>query len=156
MNKEFNLDKFGRYRGGLPNPKGRERGKAEGEIGTIHNYNHFQYDKDSHPEFDQVNASIAESFKNFHQNEREYRTRKKTWMTMEVDYDFFTFKKTRKTYWTFIRFTVFLFVLLPIFARFEASAAKRYGKYQADKEAAEKAERKRKAQEEAEKEKAAE
>ena len=52
----------------------------------MHHMNDFEYEKDMFPEYGKVDAAAAESFKGFHQDEREYRTSKRTWYTMSVDY----------------------------------------------------------------------
>jgi hypothetical protein len=36
--KRFNVDNFGRYKGGLPQPnKGNVRGTSMGQVGVLHN-----------------------------------------------------------------------------------------------------------------------
>ena len=144
----MNLDEFGRYRGGLPNRKGFERGSAIGEIGTLYHLNDFEYKKDMFPEYTKVDQTTAESFKNFHQDEREYRTMKKTWNTMKVDYNFFTFKNSRAKYWSFWRLFILILILLPPIFRVEILFMKQLGKSLGDKRKAEKEEKLRKKQEE--------
>lgn len=55
----------------------------------------------------------AESFKNFHQDEREARQIKWPWFTFQVDYDFFTFRTFRKHYWPKLQLFILLFYILP-------------------------------------------
>lgn len=46
--KKYNVDKFGRYRGGLPRPETENRGNALGPIGTLY-HPHDSIDEDSFP-----------------------------------------------------------------------------------------------------------
>ena len=106
--------------------------------------NDFEYEKDMFPEYGRVDGAVAESFKNFHQDEREYRTSKRTWHTMSVDYSFFTFKNTRYNYWRFWRWMFLIFVILPPIARHELSFYKKANKIVSDRHAAEKLEKEKK------------
>ena len=77
--KKFNLDAFGRYRGGVPQKNSEFRGSARGEIGELHK----QADIDeAFPEYSQVTSEVADSFKEFHQDERGARTRRWPWRKM--------------------------------------------------------------------------
>jgi hypothetical protein len=60
-----------------------------------------------------VTAEKAESFKNFHQDEREARQMKWPWFSFQVDYDFFSLRTFRKNYWPKIQFLVLAFYILP-------------------------------------------
>ena len=77
----MNIDQFGRYKGGLPNKKGKHRGGAMGEPGYMAHQTEIEEKMDNHPEYISVTAEKAESFKNFHQDEREARTMKWPWYT---------------------------------------------------------------------------
>jgi hypothetical protein len=60
-----------------------------------------------------VTAEKAESFKNFHQDEREARTMKWPWFSSEVDYGFFTLRHFRKKIWPKLQLVVLLFYIIP-------------------------------------------
>lgn len=99
----------------------------------MHHINDFELrDHGDHPEYSKVDASVAESFKNFHQSEREYRSMKQTWATMKVDYEFFTFPKSRRAYWPFWRMTILLLFLLPCIERFNSAFIKSVEKKKGD------------------------
>jgi hypothetical protein len=69
---------------------------------------------DPRPEFNTINTEKAESFKDFHQDERKARTMKWPWFSFEVDYGYFTFRPFRKHYWPKIQLGVLLFYILPV------------------------------------------
>lgn len=83
--KQYNIDKFGRYKGGVPRRNTTWRGTSLGETGTLFSRAHT-YDVDKFPEYTAVDMERAESFKNFHQNERIHRTAKRPWYKVEIDY----------------------------------------------------------------------
>ena len=119
MRKQLNLDQFGRYKGGLPQNKPTNiRGSAMGAPGTMHKTEDFDEQVDLDPEYTRIDQEKKESFQNFHQNEREARTMRWPWYTVEVDYDFFKFTEFRKKIWPPLRFMVFFLFILPTFARF--------------------------------------
>jgi hypothetical protein len=60
-----------------------------------------------------VTAEKAESYKNFHQDEREARTMKWPWFTFEVDYQFFTFRYIRKQVWPKLQLLILFFYIVP-------------------------------------------
>lgn len=70
MKQKLNIDEFGRYRGGLPNKTGLLRGKSRSPAGVMHRAVEVEEELDRFPEFHNVTAEKAESFKNFHQDER--------------------------------------------------------------------------------------
>ena len=112
----------------------------------MHHLNDFEYQKDLFPEYNRVDAAVAESYKNFHQDEREYRTMKKTWNTMKVDYDFFSFKNAAFSSWPYWRLFIIVFLLVPPILRFEGSFWKKVSKTLGDEELKHKAERAAKAE----------
>ena len=65
------------------------------------------------PEFNIVTAEKAESFKDFHQDERKARNMKWPWFTLQVDYEYFTFRKFRTNYWPKIQLFVLFFYIIP-------------------------------------------
>ena len=70
---------------------------------------------DQDPEFNVITAEKAESFKDYHQDERKARTMKWPWFSFQVDYDYFTFRKFRVHYWPKIQLLIFLLYILPTF-----------------------------------------
>ena len=111
----MNIDEFGRFKGGLPNKAGEHRGKAKGPIGETINQTVIEEELDNHPEYHSISAEKAESFKGFHQDEREARTMKWPWFSFEVDYEFFRFSQFRRRTWPVIKWTVILLYILPTF-----------------------------------------
>lgn len=113
LRKQLNIDEFGRYRGGLPKYKGwTNRGGAEGAPGEFHNP--MLSESQDVPDYQSVNPEIAESFKDFHQDEREYRTAKWTWIRAEVDYDFFSAKRLSRPF-VWLRNFLVVAVIIPYF-----------------------------------------
>ena len=104
---------MGRFKGGLPNKHGKLRGVSADETGRMHRPGDIEDALNTHPEFNNVTGEKAESFKSFHQDEREARSMKWPWFTFQVDYDYFTFRTFRKHYWPKIQLFVFLFYILP-------------------------------------------
>ena len=79
----MNIDIFGRYKGGLPNKKnGLVRGSALMAPGFYHD--NMPMESNDVPDYQSVDAQKAESFKDFHQDEREFRTAKWTWFRARV------------------------------------------------------------------------
>jgi hypothetical protein len=119
LRKKYNIDAFGRYRGGLPNRKGENRGSALGEPGTMYNPVDMQNKDDNFPDYDHVDAHKAESFKVFHEDEREFRTTKWPWTTLHVDYHFFRMGEN----WRLFKTVVYLLFIFPVLGH----AIYRYG-----------------------------
>jgi len=68
----------------------------------------------SAPDYQSVDAGLADSFKNFHQNEREYRTARWVWIRAEIDYNYFSLKRVgRPIAW--LRNFILLFWIAPYF-----------------------------------------
>lgn len=88
--KEFNVDAFGTYKGGLPKQHGgRVRGEALDIPGRIHNP---QVHKDLYDASDaelQVDQGVATEFKNFKNLDKKLRTKPTTWMKATVTEDAF-------------------------------------------------------------------
>ena len=80
---------------------------------------------DRFPEFHNVTAEKAESFKNFHQDEREARTMKWPWFSFEVDYDYFQFRRLRRTYWPRLQLLVLFLYVAPTLYYFLESFEKK-------------------------------
>ena len=70
---------------------------------------------DKFPEYGKVDAETAESFKEFHQSERESRKRKWPWTKLEIDYHYFSLKSA---WWPYLKVLVLLLVVLPIFKKY--------------------------------------
>jgi hypothetical protein len=70
---------------------------------------------DTRPEYNHITAEKAESFKNFHQDERKARQMKWPWFTFQVDYEYFKLTNFRKVYWPGIQLFIFLFYIIPTF-----------------------------------------
>jgi hypothetical protein len=113
LRNKLNIDQFGRYKGGLPNKYGELRSTSRAEPGEMHHSRHIEEVLDNWPEFNNVTADKAESFKNFHQDEREARQMKWPWFTFQVDYDFFTLRRFRKGYWPKIQLFILFFYIIP-------------------------------------------
>ena len=79
----------------------------------MYRQNDVEEELDTHPEFNNITQEKAESFKNFHQDERKARTMKWPWFTFQVDYDYFTFRKFRTYYWPKIQFFFLFFYIVP-------------------------------------------
>lgn len=79
----------------------------------MHRQSEIEEEFDKSPEFNNITTEKAESFKNFHQDERKARTMKWPWFTSQVDYDYFTFKTFRVKYWPKLQFLIFFFYILP-------------------------------------------
>lgn len=109
----MNIDEFGRYKGGLPNITGNRRGRSKNVPGTMHQAVQVEEELDRYPEFNVITQEKAESFKNFHQDEREARTLKWPWFSSQVDYDFFTLRNFRKKVWPKLQLIVLLFYIIP-------------------------------------------
>lgn len=123
--KANNLDRFGRYKGGVPRKNlNKARGNAKQAPGTLFDSNDA-FDQDRTPEYTQVDGQRAESFKNFHQDERTARTLKPTWIQLQVDYDYF-FPKTYSAGWRFTRYFIGLLFCLPILLEYNIGFFKRY------------------------------
>lgn len=60
-----------------------------------------------------MTAEKAESFKDFHQDERVARQMKWPWFSFQVDYDFLTFGIFRKKYWPKLQFFILVFYIIP-------------------------------------------
>lgn len=58
MKKMLNIDQFGRFKGGLPNKKGKNRGTALGEPGTRYVDEHVDR-LDPYPEYPTVSEERA-------------------------------------------------------------------------------------------------
>lgn len=65
-------------------------------------------------DYQTVDAEKAESFKKFHQDEREYRTTKWTWIKAEVDYDYFSMKRFGRPF-AWVRNAIILLWIVPYF-----------------------------------------
>ena len=79
----------------------------------MHRQTQIEEDLDRRPEFNVITAEKAESFKDFHQDERKARTMKWPWFTFEVDYGYFSFRTFRKKYWPLIQLAVLFFYIVP-------------------------------------------
>ncbi len=117
VRKKLNIDEFGRYKGGLPSKStvnnGQNRGGAANRPGQLATRLDIENYADRFPEYNIVDSEVAESFKNYHQKDRRARTIKEPWFTMDVDYDFFTFKTFRLQYFPWIRRIIILIFVIP-------------------------------------------
>lgn len=86
-----------------------------GETGTTFRQSDIEAELDHAPEFNNITKEKAESFKDFHQDERNARTMKWPWFSFEVDYEYFTFKTFRTKYWSKIQLLLLFFYILPSF-----------------------------------------
>jgi hypothetical protein len=132
FSKQYNLDKFGRYRGGVPRPNSTQRGRSLGETGILF-ASEDKTDVDKFPEYTVVDTETAESFKNFHQDERKHRTAKKTWYTATVDYEFFSLRRLMNRL-TWPKYLIMIIFVLPTIVNGMIGIRKRLAKNLANHE----------------------
>lgn len=104
---------------------------------------------DHDPEYSKVDSAKAESFKNFHQDERSNRTAKRTWKTFEIDYDFFSIRRFLDRF-TVLKYVIFFTFVVPTLLNYFAGLKKRAAFYLEDLKKKEKEEKARKHAEEKE------
>lgn len=80
-----------------------------------------------------VDTETAESFKNYHQDERIHRTAKKIWYTASVDYEFFTLRRLMNRL-TWPKYLIMIIFVLPTIVNGMVGIRKRLAKSVADHE----------------------
>ena len=109
----------------MPQPQSQQRGQSLGKTGEMYHPSELQ-NEDTYPDHPEVNEATAESFKNFHQDERESRTMKRPWTSLEVDYDFFSPAGKFRNLGA-LQFFVALFVLVPTIFEYAMHLEKKKG-----------------------------
>jgi len=120
--KIFNVDEFGRFKGGLPHPKNiLFRGASSGDIGDYldeSQANMIKVNQDGNEGGIEMHITSQEvdQFNNYKNlaKEKTSETIPWTWWKAEVDYDFVTLK----FYWPYIRYfrnTMFLLIFAGLF-----------------------------------------
>lgn len=111
--KRFNVDVYGRYRGGLPRPNnGSVRGDALGNPGEFHDPTVHNMLTENNMDFQHVDEKRSQQFSEYKQGDREWVTRRRVWWLAEVDYNFFKFEHYQNA-WKIIAWVSTILVLLP-------------------------------------------
>ena len=79
----------------------------------MHRQEEIEQELDRYPEYNVITPEKAESFKNFHQDERKARTMRWPWFTFEVNYEYFTFGKFRRSIWPKFQLFILFFYIIP-------------------------------------------
>jgi len=111
--KKFNVNDFGRYRGGVPQKnKGDIRGNAMGGPGAYHEPLMHNYKINPNPDSQFVTGQDALAFKNYMMEDKYSLKRRNTWFQATVDYNFFKFENHRYGL-RFMRNLIFVVCLIP-------------------------------------------
>mmetsp|Transcript_22704 Transcript_22704/g.19725 ORF Transcript_22704/g.19725 Transcript_22704/m.19725 type:complete len:309 (+) Transcript_22704:25-951(+) len=121
--KRFNVDKFGRYKGGVPKKaRSNARGAALMGPGEFHDEIIHNAKNDPFPSEQFVTENDARAFKYWQSEDRHLYRRRWSWFQAKVDYTFFDFKDYRMIY-RYMRNIALLFLAFPflfdIFRRYE-------------------------------------
>jgi curved DNA-binding protein CbpA len=111
--KKFNVNEFGRYRGGVPQKgKGEVRGNSMGGPGAYHEPLMHNYKINPNPDSQFVSGQDALAFKNYMAEDRYSLRRRSTWFQATVDYNYFRFEN-HKYGLRWLRNLAFFVVLIP-------------------------------------------